>query len=51
MIMNTGVSGSALTFNDKHILFYTGAADEKQTQCLAVSTDGKQYRKSKLNSN
>ncbi len=42
-------SGSALTFNDKHILFYTGVADEKQTQCLAVSTDGKQYRKSKLN--
>ncbi|OQC10058.1 MAG: Sucrose-6-phosphate hydrolase [Tenericutes bacterium ADurb.Bin087] len=42
-------SGSALTFNHKHILLYTGVADEKQTQCLAISTDGKKYIKSKLN--
>ncbi len=42
-------SGSALSINNKHILAYTGVANNKQTQCLATSTDGLNYVKHPLN--
>lgn len=38
-------SGSALSFDGKHILAYTGVANNKQTQCLATSIDGLNYAK------
>ena len=38
-------SGSAVEFNGKYYLVYTGASDGKQVQCLAVSDNGINFTK------
>ncbi len=44
--MNGCFSGSAVAFDGKLYVFYTGnAADGRQTQCLATSTDGVRFEK------
>jgi beta-fructofuranosidase len=37
-------SGTAITDSGQHVLMYTGVADNKQTQCIAVG-DGLNYKK------
>lgn len=46
-------SGSAIEFQQKHFLFYTGVSGkdnkDRQSQCVAISSDGIQYKKMDIN--